>query len=45
MEYTPATLVAGTMVRRYRYVHLVLLAVDVLALVGMVLYISTFTST
>lgn len=41
LDYTPATLMAGTMVRRYRYVHLVLLAVDVLALVGMVFYIST----
>ncbi|MDG4803919.1 hypothetical protein [Micromonospora sp. WMMD980] len=41
LEHTPATLVAGTMVRRHRYVHLVLLTVDVLALVGMVFYIST----
>ncbi|WBC17363.1 hypothetical protein O7600_11235 [Micromonospora sp. WMMA1998] len=41
LDHTPATLMAGTMVRRYRYVHLVLLALDVLALVGMVLYIST----
>lgn len=41
LDHTPATLVADTMARRYRYVHLVLLAVDVLALVGMVLSIST----
>ncbi|MFI7304436.1 hypothetical protein ACIBM8_14610 [Micromonospora aurantiaca] len=41
VNHTPATLVAGTMTRRYRYVHLLLLAVDVLALIGMVLSIST----
>ncbi|MFI7074740.1 hypothetical protein [Micromonospora sediminicola] len=41
LEHTPATLAAGTMARRYRYAHLVLLTVDVLALVGMVLHIST----
>ncbi|MCW3818609.1 hypothetical protein ONA91_29640 [Micromonospora sp. DR5-3] len=46
LDETPATLSAGTVVRRYRYAHLFLLAVDVLALAGMVLYISTdpFTS-
>ena len=41
LDDTPATLMVGTVVRRYRYVHLVLLAVDVLALVAMVLYVST----
>ncbi|MBU8856588.1 MULTISPECIES: hypothetical protein [unclassified Micromonospora] len=45
LEYTPATLMAGTMVRRYRCVHLVLLAVDVLALVGMVIHLSAGTFT
>ncbi len=43
LDHTPATPVAGTMVRRYRYAHLGLLTVDVLALVGMVLYIRTET--
>ncbi|MEW2445039.1 hypothetical protein [Micromonospora marina] len=41
LEYTPATLMAGTMVRRYRYANLVLLAMDVLALVGMATYLSS----
>ncbi|MFC0098186.1 hypothetical protein ACFFKH_11660 [Micromonospora marina] len=41
LEYTPATPMVGSMVRRYRYAHLVLLAMDVLALVGMVTYLSS----